>query len=154
MDSLSNETDDTKSSHSIQQKVLLEFIDRIQRELSIYTTNDKYSNRQDIDSRHQCQRIANIFDTCIQYIKLASFLPTFLIESPDIIGSSIPTQTIVASLNDTIISPKQAEFDSVLGRYLTVVGHRNRTKASAIDDLQVKIKFSILNLCVIERPID
>lgn len=144
MDSLSNETDDTISSHSIQRKVILEFIDRIQHEVSFYTTNDKYSNRQDIDSRHQCQRIGKIFDTCIQYIKLASDLPTFLIESPDIIGSSIPTLKI-ASLND--ISPKQAEFNTVLGRYLTVFGHRNRTKASDIDDLQVKIKFTI-SMCV------
>lgn len=141
MDSLSSEEDNTVvSMHSIQRKVILEFIDRIQKEVSIYTINEKYSNRQDIDSRLQCERIGKIFDTCIHYIKLASNLPTFLIESPDLITASIPTLEI-ASLNVTNISSKPEEFNLVLGQYLTVFDHhRNRTKISHINDLQVKIQ--------------
>lgn len=139
MDSLSSEEDNTVSSHSIQRKVILEFIHRIEKEVSFYTTNEKYSNRQDIDSRLQCQRIEKIFDTCIQYIKLASYLPTFLIESPDVITASIPTLRI-ASLNVNDISSKEEEFNSLLGRYLTIFGHRNHTNVSDIDNLQVNIQ--------------
>lgn len=141
MNSFSNEENNPVSLHTIQQNVILEFIDRIQKEVSRYTTNEKYSNRPDIDSRlHQCQRIEKIFNTCVQYIKLASHLPTILIESPATITASIPTLQI-ASLTMNDIPSKREEFDSVLGHYLTVFGHQNRPTVSNINDFQVKITF-------------
>lgn len=137
MDSFSNAENKPVSLHSIQQKVILEFIDRIQKEVSRYTTNDIDSWRL-----HQCQRLEKIFNTCVQYIKLASHLPAILIESPDTITASIPTLQI-ASLTVNDIPSKREEFNSVLGHYLTVFGHRNRPTVSDINDFQVRNRIQI-----------
>lgn len=58
-----------------RHEVILDFIYRIQKEVSFYANDGKWSNVDEIESRLQANRMKNIFQNCIQYVKFAFSLP-------------------------------------------------------------------------------
>lgn len=70
-----------KMEQSIRREIIFQFIERIQKEVSFYSINEKYTN--EIDAQLQSQRMKNIFETCIQYIELTFCLPSLMVQLPE-----------------------------------------------------------------------